>query len=128
MTAGLADDTPSFLDRNGRPVGPLEWDRLRSDPTYARLAQTVIADGERQIAVLTSWFGINLHPGPLFDTIQIENRRRVQVATYDSEEDALRGHQDAVAASLADLGEPVVEIGVDDRWDEFVRSTFRSMS
>jgi len=116
---------PSFLNRAGEPVGPLEWDRLRSDPQYARLAQTVLTAADREVVILTTWFGMNLYPGPLFDTIRIEAGCRTPLAEYETEGAALAGHQDAVAGAMDGMDQPSVEDGVDDRWDEFVRSTFR---
>lgn len=118
-------DPPSYLDRDGRPVGLIEWDRLRSDPQYARLAQTVITDAGREVVILTTWFGINLHPGPLFDTIRIETGRRAPLREYETEEAALAGHHEAVAEVIEAMDRPAVEDGVNNRWDEFVRSSFQ---
>lgn len=115
----------SYLDREGRPIGLHEWDRRRSDPQYSRLAQTVIAGAGREVAFLTSWFGIALHPGPLFDTVRIEAGRRELLCEYETEDAALAGHQDAVAEAMEAMNQPSVEDGVNGRWDEFVRSTFR---
>lgn len=112
---------PSFLSRDGRPIGPLEWDQLRTDKAYTRLAQTVITDGDEVTAILTAWFGINIVPGPLFETFAISSGRRHIIHRYDDEARALGGHQLAVNGMLLQMDQPTFEDGVDGRWDEFVR-------
>ncbi len=115
----------SYLDREGRPIGLHEWDRRRSDPQYSRLAQTVMTGAGREVAILTTWFGINLHPGPLFDTIRIEAGRREPLCEYDTEGAAFAGHQDAVAEAMEAIDRPSIDDSVNDRWDEFVGSVSR---
>jgi hypothetical protein len=122
-------ERPAYVDREGRSVGPLKWDRLRADKRYARLAQTIISDDVTTSAVLTMWMGINIEPGPLFETLVVTGRSRRVAGQYETESDAIEGHRnlvDRIAGDLVDLesGRQLkVSHGVNERWDEFVRPT-----
>jgi len=88
-----------FYDRSGAPVGKERWALLFQDTRYQVLAQTKVA-GYR---VSTVWVGIDQSFGAgrplIFETMVFgpgnwgEEQRR-----YATEEEALAGHEEIVAA------------------------------
>jgi hypothetical protein len=120
----MIEDT-LYYDRDGNPIELEEWDRLRDDPAYCRVAQTVIGCNNTERAVLTVWLGVdcNLSTAVLATAIAA-NGRLDEVREYDTQADALKGHAEVVEGIVKNLrpqGLPAVFDGVDERWDEFAR-------
>lgn len=118
-----------YYDRDGNPIDLEEWARLREDPAYCRVAQTVIAGNNGETAVLTVWVGVDctLSTAVLATAIAAGGRLN-EVRQYDTETEALEGHKDVVTHIVNNLrphGLPVVLDGVNERWDEFVNVGFR---
>lgn len=122
----MIPDAP-YYDRDGNPIDLEEWARRREDPAYCRVAQTVIGCNNAERAVLTVWVGVDRDLGTaVFGTAIVADGRLDEVRQYDTEADALMGHQDVVTHLVNNLrphGVPAVFDGVDERWDEFVRAT-----
>jgi hypothetical protein len=115
-----------YYDRDGNPIGLEEWARLREDPAYCRVAQTVIGFNNAETAVLTVWVGVDCTLSTaVLATAIVAGGRLNEVREYDTEAEAREGHKDVVKHIVDNLrphGLPVVFDGVNERWDEFVGS------
>ena len=88
---------PNYFDRQGNPIGRMEWVQFFEDLQYRRVAETTLQDGKY---VSTVWLGFGHRFGgnglPLiFETLVFPapgNFRDLDCARYSTEAEALNGH------------------------------------
>jgi hypothetical protein len=85
-----------YYDRDGRPIGTMEWARLHRDPTYLRVDRTVLAFSNGIVEVSTVWLGIDHAwlggPPILFETMVFGGRWHQWQWRYGTEVEARAGH------------------------------------
>ncbi len=83
----------AYFDRQGKPITVDEWARRRDDESYGVLAEEHVGD----VVIKTIWLGLNVYfsdpPAGLFGTGVCTAGKWEEVETYDTEAEALRGHQ-----------------------------------
>jgi hypothetical protein len=105
------DELPWYLDRDGKPIDALEWDRLRNDRAY----RTIGDDTVHGLRIRTLWYGENFRREPiLFDTaIEVLDKHDWEqtvwepIVAYKTERSARGGHEWLVEwyTAHADAGE-----------------------
>lgn len=101
-------EEPLFYDRQGKPLAMMEWAEIRTDE-YVRVAEDTIG----KYWVSTVWLGVDhsFMPGskPVIFETMIFDKENGGTASMDefmwrycTEEDALKGHQDAVTLAKLD--------------------------
>ena len=94
-----------FYDRDGRPIGRVEWQLLlMSGEGYERIAETTIGD----VYVSTVWLGLNHaayvgEPPLIFETMIFGGCDDGYQCRYSSESAAIEGHETTVAWQRAML-------------------------
>jgi hypothetical protein len=88
---------PRYFDRNGQPLGTMDWAFRFADWSYKRVAKTKVGDVE----VSTVWLGLDHgyeDTGPLiFETLVFGGPLDGEMERYATEAEALAGHEAMVA-------------------------------
>lgn len=95
-----------YYDRQGKPLGMMEWARLHADIEYRRVASTHVPEDESGLWVSTVWLGLdhNFMPGgpiAIFETMVFRAGHETNMVEqyserYATEAAALAGHDRAV--------------------------------
>ena len=91
-----------YYDRSGKPITLLEWGSMFEDRTTKRVAETTLPDGTW---ISTVWFGLDhrFGDGPplIFETMVFPSKDgllyELDTYRYSTEEEAIKGHEEAVA-------------------------------
>ena len=89
-------------DKNGKPMGLLEWAKLLEDTSYQRVAEDILPNGTW---VSTVWLGLDhsfpgTRPPIIFETMVFPGRGgegELGAARYSTEQEAKDGHKAMVA-------------------------------
>jgi hypothetical protein len=95
-----------WYDKEGRPIGMLEWGRLLEDAEYKRVDRTALGDGRE---VSTVWLGLDhaaLGRGQgtpvIFETMVFSrDNESLDCRRYSTLEEAKAGHAQVVAECQA---------------------------
>ncbi len=86
----------NYYDRQGKPLGVLEWAQMFENPSVKRVAETTLSDGKW---VSTVWLGLghNWGVGPplIFETMVFESKQNMSdldCERYATEAEAVAGH------------------------------------
>jgi len=93
----MAPMRPLFYDKDGKPVSLKQWAKLIEDPTYRRVAETILPDGTWISTVLLGLDHRFTMEGPpvIFETMvfpDAENLRERDCERYATQEEAIAGH------------------------------------
>jgi hypothetical protein len=89
-----------FRDRQGNPLGLMDWARKLEDDSYTVVKQEILPNG---LLISTVWIGIDepdkalgFGHTPLFETAVFDNRQSLSRVAYHTEREALAGHHNKV--------------------------------
>ncbi len=82
-----------YVDRDGQPIGVMEWGRLFEDQAGRTLAEDAVTRGR---VLRTCWTGFvcpaaNIRP--FGSALRLADDRVFEVAQYDTKEEAMDGHR-----------------------------------
>lgn len=89
-----------YFDRNGSPLGLLEWAKMFEDREYQVLRQSDAAD---DVEVSTVWLGLE---DKRFETMIFGGSRNDETWRYFTEAEARQGHFDRVFEEIKELHSP----------------------
>jgi len=85
-----------YLDRDGKEITYNEWVKLFEDLEYKRVGFfETLANGER-VSVSTVWLGVTNNFNPMFETQVYGGRNSGMSRRYETELEALVGHNEIV--------------------------------
>lgn len=91
----------TLVDRQHRPLCPHCYSELHQDDHYRQLGDTQVGE----VRVSTVWLGI-VHLGGLFETMIFGGERDGSLWRYQTEVQAVAGHDQIVAMVRADVTSP----------------------